>query len=369
MYGFSIFLGEGVQESALRYMERMKVAGFNGLFTSLHIPEDDNSKYMAGLQKIGAFAKQQEMELVVDISGSALQKLGFSFEDLSPLQEMGVTGIRMDYGIEYPIIARVSHQMNVALNASTITAADVRFLQESGADMSRMEAWHNYYPRPETGLGKRRFIEKNEWLKESGFQVMAFVPGDGTKRGPLQEGLPTLEKHRYQHPLAAAQELSAECHVDKIYIGDPGLREETQTQFEAFLQRQTWLFYADWHEVVKQRDGVETFHTNRADEARDVIRSEESRLERAGGTYRAEHTVERPPGAITVDNEGYGRYQGEVQIAKRRLPQDARVNVVAQVRSQDLPLLKWCGGKQRFEIKMRVRDTDGFRETSHRNPQ
>ena len=26
--------------------------------------------------------------------------------------------------------------------------------------------------------------------------MMAFIPGDAEKRGPLYEGLPTLEKHR-----------------------------------------------------------------------------------------------------------------------------------------------------------------------------
>ena len=49
---------------------------------------------------------------------------------------------------------------------------------------------------------------------------MAFIPGDGEKRGPLYEGLPTLEKHRNMRPLEAYLELVQECDVDKVLIGD-----------------------------------------------------------------------------------------------------------------------------------------------------
>ncbi len=48
---------------------------------------------------------------------------------------------------------------------------------------------------------------------------MAFIPGDGEKRGPLCEGLPTLEKHRNMRPLEAYLELVQDCDVDKVLIG------------------------------------------------------------------------------------------------------------------------------------------------------
>ena len=36
-------------------------------------------------------------------------------------------------------------------------------------------------------------------------------------------------------------------------------------------------------------------------------------------------------GSITLDNDGYGRYSGEVQLVRSDLPADSRVNVVGQV--------------------------------------
>lgn len=350
MYGFSIFLNENISDHTLTYMEKMVKSDFHGIFTSIHIPEDDDSKYLAGLQKLGYFAKEKNIELMVDISGSALQRLGFSYDNLAPLQEMGLTGIRMDYGISMKKIAQISQKMDVALNASTITTDDLNQLQRYEADFNRMEAWHNYYPRPETGLGKESFCRQNQWLKEVGFTVMAFVPGDGKKRGPLQEGLPTLEKHRGIHPLAATLELTKDCAVDKVYIGDPGLKESTLIQFASYFQNQTLKLHANSQLDSSYVNRFEGKHTNRSDEARDVIRSAESRI-KSVERVKKEKIIQRPLGSITIDNETYGRYMGEMQITKENLPSDERINVVGQVTKEDLPLLAYCGPGQVFQIE------------------
>ena len=105
-------------------------------------------------------AKKNKLELMVDISGEALERAGFSLEDLTPLKAIGVTGLRMDYHISNQQIADWSHQLKISLNASTITPKDIDELKEAEADFSQIEAWHNYYPRPETGLDK-------EWYQNS----------------------------------------------------------------------------------------------------------------------------------------------------------------------------------------------------------
>lgn len=98
---------------------------------------------------------------MVDISGEALKRAGFSLEDLTPLKAIGVTGLRMDYHISNQQIADWSHQLKISLNASTITPNDIDELKEAAADFSQIEAWHNYYPRLETGLDKEWYQEKS----------------------------------------------------------------------------------------------------------------------------------------------------------------------------------------------------------------
>ena len=72
------------------------------------------------------------------------------------------------------------HKIDIGLNASTITLEEVAELKAHQADFSRLEAWYNYYPRPETARGN--FNEKNRWLKELGLQVFTFVPRWTNKR-------------------------------------------------------------------------------------------------------------------------------------------------------------------------------------------
>ena len=66
--------------------------------------------------------------------------------------------------------------------------------------------------------------------------------------------------------------------------------------------------------------------------------------------FTLENTTERLVGSVTIDNERYGRYQGEMQIAKRNLPMDEKVNVVGRVIDEDLSLLKYIKSGQGFSI-------------------
>ena len=141
-----------------------------------------------------------------------------TYENVEELLDWGITGLRMDYGIAPKEIARVSHKMKVALNASTITDSFWKELLSENIRVKNVEAWHNFYPRPETGLAKS-LQQQNQYLHECGIKTMAFIPG-WEKRGPLYEGLPTLEKHRNLRPLEAYLELVQDCGVDKVLIGD-----------------------------------------------------------------------------------------------------------------------------------------------------
>lgn len=350
MFGVSVFLGDELTKETKNYLQNMKDSGFEGVFSSLHIPEDDASQYVKRLKMLGQWTQELGMQLMVDISGEALNKIGFSFERPEEMLNFGITGLRMDYGITNKISAEVSHSMTVAFNASTITQEDVDELKKYNADFQQMEAWHNYYPRPETGLDKNQFIRKNLWLKALGFKVMAFVPGNEKLRGPLFAQLPTLEKQRGAHPLASAIELLKECEVDDVYIGDPTIDDKTKQQFFYYIKKKTLLF------SIKEVEGTDYLsviigeHQNRWDAARDVIRSADARF-RTIPNIEQQHTQERVKGSITVDNRLYGRYMGEIQVVKQPLPKDEKVNVAAHVIPEDLPLIDWCQEGQLFELQ------------------
>lgn len=354
MRGVSIFLNEGSEHTWESYLQEMKQIGMTGIFTSLHIPEDDPSVYKARLRALGQLAKKYQLDLVADVSPKSFSYLGCDWDTAGELIAWGVTGLRVDYGMEEKVIADLSHVMKVALNASTITEETIQRIKELGGNLKQMEAWHNYYPRAETGLGLDAFNHKNQWLHQLGVEVMAFIPGEEMLRAPLYERLPTLEKHRYSSCFSAFVELDCNIWIDHVYIGDPGLSNHAIEQFKQYHEQKIFLLGVNF---LEENSDLSTMfyqqHTNRIDAARDVIRSQNSRsyASKGNNTVKPMNCLERPRGTVTIDNQLYGRYMGEIQITKVDLPQDERVNVIGYIDETDIPLLDYMEGGASFRFK------------------
>lgn len=62
------------------------------------------------------------------------------------------------------------------------------------------------------------------------------------------------------------------------------------------------------------------------------------------------NTISRKRGSITIDNELYGRYAGEMQIVINDLPEDRKVNVVGMVMEEDVSLLSYIGAGKNFQL-------------------
>lgn len=349
MFGFSVFLNENWSKEKENYVNEMVDIGFEGVFTSLHIPEDDVSKYSERLKSLLELVKAKKLKLMIDISNDALKHIGLSLDDPKTIFESGITGLRMDDGIDAEIIANLSHYLTVGLNASTLTEEDYEKLVQHHADFNNIEAWHNYYPRPDTGLDEKWFSEKNAWLKSKHFRLSAFAPGDRNLRLPLYETLPTLEIHRYQNPFYSSLSLLNDYMIDDVYIGDPGLSHPTCQQFGEYLQRTVLLLHATTIRH-KWKAYVYNDHQNRLDVSKDVVRSEQSRPLYGNDVIQPENTVRRKAGCITIDNDLYKRYKGEIQVVKRELTPDEKVNVIGQIIDKDLPLLDFIKDGTTFKI-------------------
>lgn len=365
MKGFSIFLSEdlGAKEA---YLKKMKAAGFQRIFTSLHIPEEKESTQLEQIRKLGALAQKYQLEIMADISKNALDQLGETPNCVLHLKNLGISGLRVDYGFTTEEIAQLSNEIKVGLNASTITEEELEELHHFGANFSKIEAWHNYYPRPETGLASDYFKKINFWLKKSGLKVVAFVPGDKKLRGPIYAGLPTLEKHRNLPPFLAALDLEQNCGVEEVFIGDPEISEESLKKFEAYEIRRKILLKAKSQLDISPYPFLKTTFKNRPDEAEAVIRFSETRSQIAG-LVKKENCQIRSLGSITMDNEAYGRYMGEVQITKIDLPLDEKVNVLGYIAQEDLGLLAYCTGQQTIQLQWEKGEENGLNKTHYGN--
>ncbi|MDH5101809.1 DUF871 domain-containing protein [Lacticaseibacillus rhamnosus] len=347
MIGFSCYLNDSATEQQAAYLKQMQQAGFTGVFTSLQLSEAKPEIIRQRLDQLVANCHQLGLTIMADVSAASLQRLGIALHDGKAIQALGLDGLWIDDGIDMTTVAVLSHTMAIALNASTLSACMIDQLANAKANLRHIEAWHNFYPRPETGLDPAWFAQKNKWLHALGFKTMAFISGDAQQRGPLFAGLPTLEAHRGLLPLAAYLELR-QLAIDHVYVGDPQLSPRSIAAFQAYVHDQVLL-------IQVQTDDERLLHLtwhSRPDIAQKVVRLAEARLEHIFATPQPAQTDPRPRGSITLDNSAYGRYAGELQLTRCDLPADPRVNVIGKIEPSNLPLLDQIGPHQAIRFKI-----------------
>ena len=167
-------------------------------------------------------------------------------------------------------------------------------------------------------------------LREAGLSVQAFIPGDTLLRGPLHEGLPTLEAHRHALPSAAFVDMALRFGMDDIFLADPGLSQKEQERIAHFCKTGIICVPAKLEEGWRHLYGK--VFTCRIDSPRWLIRFQESRTYSCqGDIVEPSNCIARRRGSVTVDNKNYGRYSGELMLMREDLKADERVNVIGSV--------------------------------------
>lgn len=334
--GISLYFGSGIEINEL-LIEKAVRNGVKYVFTSLHIPEETGIDYRSDIRKLLRSCKRGGLNLIVDVGPRTLEKLGV--KRVEELKDLGITHVRLDYGFDAKETVNISKSLYVVFNASTITEEEILEWRKCGADFTRFAACHNFYPKQFTGLALEQVKKINQRLKYLGFTTMAFIPGNAELRGPLFEGLPTVEAHRNRKDrvLFNMLELYYGGACDVVLVGDVDVKEK------------------DWHDIgCLSRDYVELeadilpeyefvrnmVHHDRPDSSPYVIRSQESR--------RYEQEIEpeslgrdRKKGSISISNRKYLRYMGEMEIARIDLPKEERVNIIGQVRDSYMEYLPY----------------------------
>ena len=280
--------------------------------------------------------------IIADVSTKTVAQFGC--RDLTDLaKKLQLWALRIDYGFSREEIEAMAEKMPIVLNASTTTVEDARAIAATGGCVMAM---HNFYPRPETGLDEDYLLETTQALQQAGLKVLAFIPGDIRKRGPVFEGLPTLEAHRNILPSAAFVDLEKNYGIDEIFVGDPGLSETEQERILRFCREGILSVPCEIHENWQHL--YDQVFTCRMDSPKRLVRFQESRIYSCQGALTESYNcVQRTVGSLTIDNIRYGRYSGEIMLIRSDLPADDRVNVIGHVPENALVLLNHIqrGGK------------------------
>lgn len=350
-FGFSVYFGlDNTKEENIKLLKDAHKLGFTRIFTSLHIPEANYDVLKEEVREFFKLAKEYDMDIISDISPNTFRFLDLDNMDMKGLRDMGVKTIRIDFGYTEEEIAKMSknsYGIQIQLNASTITEDFFEKLDKLSPNYENVDALHNFYPRVGTGISEECMIEKNNMLHKRNIKICAFVQSNNRKRSPMKDGLPTLEDHRGMDVREAANHLFA-LGNQSVFIGDSLPSEKELVDLSCLNQNAVELTIE-----IKSKDSValrllEETYSSRPDSARDAIRASESRLILNGEKIKEENNIDKNYGDITIDNEDYMRYEGELQILLCNQKCDTRTNVVASVLQKDFYLLKYINNGKKF---------------------
>ena len=315
------------------------------VFLSLHISEEFDERYCRRAEEVCRTLASHGFRVIADVSRKTLAQ--FDCRDLVELaRHLQLWALRIDYGFSIEEIIVLAQQMPIVVNASTVTAADACRIAERGREVFAM---HNFYPRPETGLDDDYLARTTEALQNAGLKVLAFIPGDRERRGPVYEGLPTLEAHRTVLPSAAFVDLAVRFGMDGIFLADPGISATELRRIERYCREQVICLPAELAPAYEWL--YDQVLTCRVDSPRRMIRVLEAREYSCKGAVVApDNCTRRLRGAVTVDNENYGRYTGEIEIIRSDLQEDSRVNVIGRIPENAQLLMDCIKGGQKFVL-------------------
>ena len=327
--GISVYLGleDYPLSKTLDYLKEAKNLGITTVFTSLHMPEakidDDWQEFLKAIDELN-------LKLIIDISRPVFSPA---------VLPKNIYALRLDWGFTDEEIVKLTHELPclIELNASTIDEERMTRLVGMGIKMEKVRVSFNFYPKPYTGMTIEDVARCTSCFHGYGISVLAYVPSHHGKRPPLYLGLPTVERHR-QIPLEIAVTELAIVGIDEIVFGDAFASKEELLRLGSFDPSVINIPISLKEGITSEElEILRTLHRSRKDQSRYMIRSSITR----GKIIKPKAPTAINTLDVTIDNERYLRYRGEVGIMLEPLPSNPAVNVVGTVKKEAEYIVKY----------------------------
>ncbi|MGC4378019.1 DUF871 domain-containing protein [Fictibacillus sp. Mic-4] len=357
--GISIYPEHSTVEKDKEYIGLAHQYGFKRIFTCLLSVEGDAGKIIKDFKETISFASDLGMETIVDISPRVFDRLGISYSDLSFFHELGASGIRLDLGFsgrEEAMMTYNPYGLKIELNMSNGTKYIDNILSHQ-PNKERLIGSHNFYPHRYTGLSYEHFLKCSRQFKSAGLKTAAFIHSNDATFGPwpVTEGLCTLEMHRGLPIHVQAKHLFQTGVIDDVIIANAYASEE-ELRLLAEVDRDVLTFSVHLHESITELEKkivLEEPHVYRGDVSDYLVRSTQSRVKYKSESFPPTYTPDIRRGDLLIENELYGQYKGELQIALKEMKNSGKTNVVGRIKDEELFLLDVLGSWDAFRFTLK----------------
>lgn len=346
--GISLYPEKSKESEDLNYIDKAHEHGFTRIFTNLlQLTDDNKSTLLPIIEKTIRYAKSLDFEIFIDVAPRTFKVLGIEPNDLSFFNDLGVDGIRLDEGVGAKLTSDMTYNpydIMIELNMSVMNHY-IDNVMDFEPNRAHLVGCHNFYPHRYAGISEAFFLEGSKKFKKYGLRTAAFVSSEEADFGPwpVTEGLPTLEEHRGIPVSTQAQYLWATDLIDDVIISNCYPSEEELKRL-SYLKNEAITFDVKLFDDITELERkivIEEPHFYRGDVSDYMIRSTQSRVKYKAESFPVHHTTAIKRGDILIDNEEYGQYKGELQIALKPMINTGKVNVIGRIAPHDLQLLNY----------------------------
>lgn len=357
--GISLYAEKSNVDEMKRYIDKAHQAGFSRIFSCLLSVDEPVEKIKKDFLEINTYAHEKGFEIFVDVSPRVFDKLGISYKDLSFFKEIGADGIRLDAGFtgnEESLMTFNPQNLKIEINMSNDTHY-IDTIMDYCPNKYNLVGCHNFYPHKYSGLSLEHFQSCNQNFKKYGIRTAAFVTTankDAFGPWPVTDGLPTLEMHRNLPLDVQIKHMIALDDIDDIIISNC---YPTDEELEKISKLRLDVLSFDIQLIdnlpeIEEKIILDELHFNRGDLNTQMIRSTQSRVKYKDHYFEVINTPEYIfPGDVVIESSEYGHYAGELQIAKKKMKNSGKSNVVGHIVEDELFLLDYVKPWQKFVFK------------------
>ncbi len=355
--GISVYPDHTKEEEVISYINKAGKNGFDRLFTCM-LSVEDKVEALSKYKRIIACAKENNIEVIMDVNPKVFKDLGVDTKDLKLFYELGVSGLRIDEGFsgkEESDMTFNPYGLLIELNMSWGTKILENILCYR-PNLPSLIGCHNFYPHEGTGLSWKFFLECTKQFKDKGLRTAAFISSQVGTLGPwpVEEGICTVENHRFLPVDVQCKELYQTGIIDDVIIGNyPASDEELEIlgRLDRNILELNIKLDSNIDEVFEEIVNYNN-HFRRGDISDRVIRSTHSREIAADKKVPLYNETFIKRGDVLVDSYLYGRYAGELHIALVDRKNNGKISVIGQVDEKDLNLLDTILPWERFKLKI-----------------
>lgn len=373
--GVSVYPEQETLEQIDNYLKLASSHGFTKVFTSMFSVPGTKEEVMSYFRNFTGIAHKYGMKVSGDCNTFFLEKIGASETDLTPFVEMGIDIIRMDlcYGDDRDVTL-INNPFGIGVEMSAAFVKPIDSAIAHGANTGNLVCCHNFYPERYTGADLPSTNDVNNHWKEKGIKVAMFISSNvegAHGPWPIQDGLPTLEDHRWITSDKQLKHLIAMGNCDEVLFGNAFSSKE---EFEAIEKVMKEAFYTVpefdggtddafgplSHFLPKGEITRVPFSINMVDGVTDLekevlyfplhmageylyymVRSRITRM-----THKKHDFPYRPcdrdmfhRGDVVVVNDNCRHYHGEVQIVLKDMKNDGQRNLIGTIPEDEMVLL------------------------------